>query len=395
MHIPDGYLSPQTYVPLWGVMVLVWARASTALKRTVSAANLPLLAIGAAFSFVIMMFNVPIPGATTGHAVGGALVAILLGPWAAAVAISVALTIQALIFGDGGITAIAANCLTMAVIGPFVAWWVYRAAAGASVPGAARRVWAGGIAAYASLNASALATAVLFGIQPMIARTATGQPLYAPYPLAIAVPAMMIEHLLLFGFVEAVVTAAAVRWFQASDPALLELAAFGGRAGVGPASAPPSGQAPGAAFAQAAKPAPPTSTERPAATGALPAPAGAEARRSRRLWTAVAVLAILSPLGLWLPSAFGGGAAWGEWGSDELKGLLGFVPAGLARLENAWSAAFPDYAVAGLQGPLGEAVGYIFSAALGIGVIAGVAWALTRVLGPRSPRPAAHSGDTG
>ena len=78
------------------------------------------LAIGAAFSFVVMMFNVPIPGGSTGHAVGGVRVAILLGPWAAMIAITVALVIQALLFGDGGITAIGANCINMAVVIPFV-----------------------------------------------------------------------------------------------------------------------------------------------------------------------------------------------------------------------------------------------------------------------------------
>ena len=99
-------------------MIPVWALASKIVKKTLRAKQVPLLAIGAAFSFVIMMFNIPIPGGTTGHAVGGVLAAILLGPWAACIAITVALAIQALLFGDGGITALGANCFNMAFMLP-------------------------------------------------------------------------------------------------------------------------------------------------------------------------------------------------------------------------------------------------------------------------------------
>jgi len=71
-----------------------------------------------------MMFNVPIPGGTTGHAVGGVLAAILLGPWGACIVITVALVIQALLFGDGGITAIGANCFNMAFVLPFAGYYI-------------------------------------------------------------------------------------------------------------------------------------------------------------------------------------------------------------------------------------------------------------------------------
>src|SRR5262245_57917516 len=104
MHIPDGYLSPQTYLPLLGIMLPLWAKASRVMKTTLRARHVPLFAMSAAFCFVIMMFNVPVPGGTTGHATGAALVAILLGPWAAVLSVSVALIIQALLFGDGGLT---------------------------------------------------------------------------------------------------------------------------------------------------------------------------------------------------------------------------------------------------------------------------------------------------
>jgi len=79
-----------------------------------------------AFSFVIMMFNVPLPGGTTGHAVGAALAAIILGPEVATIAVSIALIIQAFFFGDGGILAIGANCFNMAVVIPYVSYAIYR-----------------------------------------------------------------------------------------------------------------------------------------------------------------------------------------------------------------------------------------------------------------------------
>ena len=113
------------------------------------------MALGAAFSFVIMMFNVPVIGGSTGHAVGATLIAIILGPWAAVIAISIALVIQAGLFGDGGITAIGANCFNMAVVAPFVGYYLFRLIAGDS-PSASRRVVASGVAAYVALVAAAI-----------------------------------------------------------------------------------------------------------------------------------------------------------------------------------------------------------------------------------------------
>lgn len=132
MHIPDGYLGPQTYTIAYAATIPFWAAASRIVGRTLRSRQIPMLALAAAFSFVIMMFNVPIVGGTTGHAVGAVLAAILLGPWAACIAVSVALIVQALVFGDGGITAIGANCFNMAVIMPFVGYAVYRMIAGHS-----------------------------------------------------------------------------------------------------------------------------------------------------------------------------------------------------------------------------------------------------------------------
>jgi len=222
MHIPDGYLGPQTWGALYGVMVPLWALASRLVRRTLRQRQVPYLALGSAFSFVIMMFNIPIPGGSTGHAVGGVIVAILLGPWAALIAISIALVIQALLFGDGGVTAIAANCFNIAFVMPMTGYLVYRAIAGNADPGSRRRWIAGGVAGYAGLNVAALTTAVLFGIQPLIARGADGRPLYFPYPLEVAVPVMALQHLLLFGIIEGVLTALLIKYFQRTDPSMLE-----------------------------------------------------------------------------------------------------------------------------------------------------------------------------
>jgi cobalt/nickel transport system permease protein len=191
------------------------------MNRALKAKQAPYLAIGAAFSFVIMMFNIPIIGGTTGHATGATLIAILIGPWAAMIAVSVALIIQALLFGDGGITAIGANCFNMAIAGVFVGYGVYRLLSRGAAIDSRRRIIAGAAAAYISLNVSALLAAIQLGIQPIIERSSSGQPLYAPFPLSIAIPAMAIEHLFLFGFVEAAVTALVIKYFQKNEPEML------------------------------------------------------------------------------------------------------------------------------------------------------------------------------
>lgn len=221
MHIPDGYLGPATCGVFYAAMLPVWALASKIVKKTLNAKQVPLLAIGAAFSFVIMMFNVPIPAGTTGHAVGAVLVAILLGPWAACIAVTVALVVQALLFGDGGITAIGANCFNMAFIEVFAGYYLYKLISGPCSAVSPRRVIAAGISGYAALNLASLSTAIMFGIQPLLHKTASGQSLYCPYDFKVAIPAMLIEHLLVFGWVEAIVTALVIKYLQKQDPSLL------------------------------------------------------------------------------------------------------------------------------------------------------------------------------
>lgn len=340
MHIPDGYLSPGTYVSFFAVMAPLWYRASKILKKTLKAKHASYLALCAAFSFVIMMFNIPTPGGSTGHMTGAALVAILLGPWAALLAISVVLIIQALLFGDGGVTAIAANSFNMAVAMPFTGYYIYKFLGSGSAVSSPRRIFAAGIAGYVSLNVGAFLTAVEFGIQPLIARAADGTPLYAPYPLSIAVPVMAAEHLLLFGILEGIATALVLAYVARVEPSLLG-------APVPARAASPGAGKPGA----------------------------------RKLWAGLAVLVVLTPLGL-----IASGTAWGEWSAGELRKLLGFVPQRLKALEGLWPSLMADYNLPGWNSPFMSAMGYILAAALGVGVLMALAFLVSRFL-PSEERP--------
>ena len=156
MHIPDGYLSPSTCATLYAGAIAGWYAALKRLKRLLLSRVVPLISVFAAFAFVVMMFNLPLPGGTTGHAIGVTIAAIVLGPSGAILAISIALAIQALFFGDGGITTLGANCFNMAIIGSLVAYGSYRLiAAGASIA-SKRRIVAAAIAGYLAVNAAAV-----------------------------------------------------------------------------------------------------------------------------------------------------------------------------------------------------------------------------------------------
>ena len=343
MHIPDGYLSPETCVAAYVIALPFWTVAFRRVRRLLHTRTVPLLAVFSAFSFVIMMFNLPLPGGTTGHAVGMAVAAIVLGPWAAVVAISVALLIQAVFFGDGGITTYAANCLNMAVAGVFVAAAVNAMIAGKSAPDSSRRVVAAAVAGYLSINTAALLTALEFGVQPTLFHDATGAPLYAPYPLSVAVPAMMIGHVSIAGLAELAITGGLVAWLQRSQPELLSQA-------------------------------------------------GDTRRMLRSMWAWLAGLMIATPLGL-----LAAGTAWGEWSVADFASTEGrmeilqasggiappqAVPAGLERLASVWQAPIPDYAPALLHN---FPVGYVLSAVFGAGLILVLFLALTKATGHKEP----------
>jgi len=336
MHIPDGYLSPATCAALYGGAVPFWYVALRRVRQALHTRLVPLISLFAAFSFVIMMFNLPLPGGTTGHAVGIGLAAVVLGPWAAMLAVSTAIVIQALFFGDGGITAIGANCFNMAIVGALVAYAVYRILARRAAIGSARRVVAAGLAGYAAINVSALLAAIEFGIQPLLYRDATGAPLYCPYPLSIAIPAMMLGHLTIAGFAELTVSAGVVAYLQRSDPSLLQSTAGRGAESI-----------------------------EASAGGAL-----------RPLWLGLGALLILTPLGI-----LATGSAWGEWVARDFAdpaarhaiAASSFhqaaplrAPEGLARWSQIWTAPFARYAPPYVRS---AAFGYLLSAMFGAGLI--------------------------
>jgi len=346
MHIPDGYLSPSTCATMYAGAAPFWYVALRRLKQTFKARMIPLLSLMSAFCFVIMMLNLPVWGGTTAHAVGMGIASVILGPWAAIVAISIALLIQAVFFGDGGITCYGANCFNMAIVGSLAAYAVYRLISGRSSVTSPRRIAACALGGYAGINLSALCAAIEFGIQPALFHDAAGAPLYAPYPLSVAIPAMLAAHLSLAGAAELVIGGALVAYLQRTDPGLLRHTA------------------PGAAQDEA-----------------IPADA-LDWEKLRPLWIGLAALMLFTPLGL-LATA----SAWGEWAPEDLKNPEtrqqiaaassnvappAAVPAGLEKLATLWTAPMPDYAPTFLKS---EKLGYICSAMFGTGLIL-AAWLL-------------------
>jgi len=214
MHIPDGYISPATYFTSYVVVLPLWAIAFRKLKHNLDEETLPLVASLAALSFVIMMFNIPIPGGTSGHALGAALIAILFSPWISFLSLSLVLFIQAVIFGDGGISSFAVNALAMGFVASFSASFVYK-----KLQNFKYSIF---LAGWVSQVASSIVVALVLGIQPIIATTATGEPLYFPFGLSATIPALVGSHILFFGIVEGVFTQFAYKYLLKLEPKLLK-----------------------------------------------------------------------------------------------------------------------------------------------------------------------------
>ena len=309
MHIPENYLSPSTCAVFDVAMVPICGYAAKKVRETVPREKMPLVGIAAAFCFLSMMFNIPLPGGTTGHAVCGTLIAILFGPWTACLAVSVALIIQAVFFGDGGILAIGANCFNMAFVLPMVGYAVYKLISD-RIEGRKGELIGAGVGSYLGLNVAALLAAIEFGIQPMLFTDAAGAALYCPYPLSVSIPAMMLGHLTVAGLAEAGFTVGILAFLRSTAPSFgIETVEQGGKA----ASA---------------------------------------------IGLVVALIAAC-PLGL-----LATGDAWGEWGLEDLAEMVGYEPAGLATGWE-WSSFMPDYSV----GALPEVAGYIVSAIIGVALL--------------------------
>jgi cobalt/nickel transport system permease protein len=326
VHIPDGYLSPATCAVTGAAMVPVIAVACAKTKRVAEGRQAPLMALGAAYSFLVMMLNVPVPDGTTAHAVGAVLIAVLLGPWAAVICVSVALVIQALFFGDGGVLALGANSLNMAFVMPFVGYGVYRLLARNTSLSSRRRAIAAGLGGYLGLNAASLLAAVEFGLQPTLFHSADGTPLYAPFHLSQTIPAMALAHLTVAGLAEFVLTAGIVAYLQRANLPILRI----NHRGVADSDA-----------ELAARPA------KPAWRWGL---------------VGVAVMVALTPLGLLAP-----GGAYGEDAPAELdlaKYHLSAIPSGLARYSAVWRhTLLSDY---GFASGGHASLGYWLSALIGV-----------------------------
>ena len=196
MHIPDGYLSPTTIVVSYAVTLPLWIYGFKKLKEKLNENTLPLIGSLTALSFIIMMLNVPIPGGTSGHALGTALISILFGPWIAFISISLVLLIQAVIFGDGGISALAIESFAMGFVASFVAYYVFKLLK--------NKKFAPFIAGYLSIVIASFIIALALGIQPIFWRN--NNPLYFPFDLKVTIPAIVGSHIVAFGLVEGILT---------------------------------------------------------------------------------------------------------------------------------------------------------------------------------------------
>jgi cobalt/nickel transport system permease protein len=208
LHIPDGFLSVAIAVICWaltavGVGVSLWRSG-----KTLGARQVPLMGVLAAFIFAAQMLNFTVAGGTSGHLIGGALAAILLGPWAAILTMTTVVGIQALVFQDGGLLVMGANILNMGVIAVLVAYGVYR---GVMALAGGRR-WGLFVGSFAAAWMSVVISAVATAIQLAFSGTS---------PLGVALPAMAGVHVLI-GIGEGLITVGALAFVAAARRDLLQ-----------------------------------------------------------------------------------------------------------------------------------------------------------------------------
>lgn len=209
MHAPDGFLNVGTAAATGAISTGTIGLALARAKDTFADRQIPLAGIAAAFIFAAQMVNFPVAAGTTGHLLGGALAAILLGPAMGAIVVTVVVVVQALAFADGGLTALGYNVLNMAVVTAFGGYGVYHLLRKMMPPNGGGVVAASGIAAGLSVVLSAMAFAIewLFGAA-------------APVPFDTVFGAMVGVHLLI-GIGEGVITATAVGAVLGARPDLV------------------------------------------------------------------------------------------------------------------------------------------------------------------------------
>lgn len=209
MHIPDGFLSVSVSAVYWVLSVIMIVIALARVNRELGEREVPVMGVLAAAVFAGQMLNFSVTGGTSGHLLGAALVTILLGPWAAVLVLTSVVSIQALVFQDGGLLAMGANLFNMAVIGPFVSYLVYRFVQWIA-HGQRWGIFAGGAAAaWLSIEVAAMSTAL------QLALSGTS-------PANLAFPAMVGIHALI-GLGEALITFGALSFVYAARRDLLKI----------------------------------------------------------------------------------------------------------------------------------------------------------------------------
>lgn len=208
MHIPDGFLSVPVAIVGWLVMGGLVAVALRQARGQLGESQIPLLGVLAAFVFAAQMINFPVAGGTSGHLLGAALVAILLGPWAAVLVMTTVVAVQALLFQDGGLLALGFNVFNMGILGAFVGYAVFDEV---------RKIARGRIP-----NADLIAAASAAWLAVMLAAAATSLELAisGTSPLDVALPAMLGIHALI-GLGEALITVGALALIQQARPDLI------------------------------------------------------------------------------------------------------------------------------------------------------------------------------
>lgn len=209
MHIPDGFLNVATAAGTYVVSAGGVAYSLRRLAGKLGEKQVPMVGVMAAFIFAAQMLNFPVAGGTSGHLVGGALAAILLGPWTGLLVMTCVLLVQALIFQDGGITALGANILNMGIIAVFLGYYFYQITLRLFKGKVFAEAAGGFVAGWVSILAAAVACAVELALS-------------GTSPLSIALPAMAGIHALI-GIGEGVITALVLSFVKATRPDLLAL----------------------------------------------------------------------------------------------------------------------------------------------------------------------------
>ena len=216
LHIPDGFLNLIVSLISWAITCLILAMAISRTNKSLGERQVPLMGVMAAFIFAAQMINFPVAGGTSGHLLGGALAAIMLGPWAAMLVMTAVIAVQGLLFQDGGLLVMGANILNMGILTAAIGYGLYRGTFGSS---RSVKLVVAGIAAWLSVIAGALGTS----LQLWLSGTSN---------LQTVVLAMLGIHSII-GIGEALITVAALAFIFQTRPDLLDEKSASTQAGRG------------------------------------------------------------------------------------------------------------------------------------------------------------------